>query len=54
MRRLGRLPEAPASLAVFNHAIVYVPGLDLWLDGTASFSGTRDLPAEDRGATCWW
>jgi tetratricopeptide (TPR) repeat protein len=51
MRHLGRLPEAPASLAVFNHAIVYVPDLDLWLDGTASFSGSRDLPDEDRGAT---
>jgi tetratricopeptide (TPR) repeat protein len=51
MRRLGRIPEQPASLAVFNHAIVYVPELDLWLDGTAAYSGTRDLPAEDRGAT---
>jgi tetratricopeptide (TPR) repeat protein len=51
MRRLGRLPEAPASLAVFNHAILYVPALDLWLDGTASYTGTRELPAEDRGAT---
>jgi transglutaminase-like putative cysteine protease len=51
MRRMGRLPEQPASLAVFNHAIVYVPELDLWLDGTASYSGTRDLPQEDRGAT---
>jgi cellulose synthase operon protein C len=51
MRRLGRLPEAPASLAVFNHAILYVPELDLWLDGTAAYSGSRDLPREDRGAT---
>jgi cellulose synthase operon protein C len=51
MRRLGRLPEAPASLAVFNHAILYVPELDLWLDGTAAYSGSGDLPAEDRGAT---
>jgi tetratricopeptide (TPR) repeat protein/transglutaminase-like putative cysteine protease len=51
MRRLGNLPEAPASLAVFNHAILYVPELELWLDGTASGSGSRELPAEDRGAT---
>jgi tetratricopeptide (TPR) repeat protein/transglutaminase-like putative cysteine protease len=51
MRRLGRMPETPASLAIFNHAIVYVPGLDLWLDGTAAYSGSRDLPGEDRGAT---
>ncbi len=51
MRRLGRVPEAPASLAIFNHAILYVPDLDLWLDGTASYSGSGDLPSEDRGAT---
>lgn len=51
MRRLGNLPPAPASLAVFNHAILYVPELDLWLDGTATGSGSRELPAEDRGAT---
>jgi tetratricopeptide (TPR) repeat protein/transglutaminase-like putative cysteine protease len=51
MRRLGRLPAEPASLAVFNHAILYVPSLDLYLDGTASYTGTRELPGEDRGAT---
>jgi tetratricopeptide (TPR) repeat protein/transglutaminase-like putative cysteine protease len=51
MKRLGRMPEKPASLAVFNHAILYVPRFDLWLDGTASYSGSRDLPGEDRGAT---
>ncbi len=51
MRRLGRVPEKPASLAVFNHAILYVPELDLWLDGTATGSGSRELPGEDRGAT---
>jgi tetratricopeptide (TPR) repeat protein len=51
MRRLGRMPAEPASLAVFNHAILHVPALDLWLDGTASYTGTGELPAEDRGAT---
>jgi hypothetical protein len=51
MKRLGRVAEAPASLAVFNHAILYVPDLDLWLDGTAAYSGSRDLPGEDRGAS---
>jgi hypothetical protein len=51
MRRLGSMPESPASLAIFNHAIAWVPDLDLWLDGTASHSGTGDLPGEDRGAT---
>jgi transglutaminase-like putative cysteine protease/tetratricopeptide (TPR) repeat protein len=51
MKRLGRVPERPASLAVFNHAILHVPGHDLWLDGTATYSGSADLPPEDRGAT---
>ena len=50
MRRLGRIPERPASLAVFNHAILYVPKYRMWLDGTASYSGSRELPGEDRGA----
>jgi tetratricopeptide (TPR) repeat protein len=50
-RRMGRIAEQPASLAVFNHAILYVPRHDLWLDGTAAYSGSHDLPAEDRGAT---
>ncbi len=49
-KRLGRIPDGPASLAVFNHAILYVPRYDLWLDGTAAYSGSRDLPGEDRGA----
>lgn len=50
MRHLGQIGEEPASLAVFNHAILYVPSLDLWLDGTAEWSGTRELPEADRGA----
>jgi transglutaminase-like putative cysteine protease len=51
MRRLGRMPERPASLAVFNHAILHVPAHRLWLDGTATWHGSRELPADDRGAT---
>jgi tetratricopeptide (TPR) repeat protein/transglutaminase-like putative cysteine protease len=50
MRNLGRIGAEPASLAVFNHAVLYVPSLDLYLDGTAEWSGTRELPAADRGA----
>lgn len=49
-RNLGHIGEAPASLAVFNHAILYVPGLDLFLDGTAEFSGASELPTGDEGA----
>jgi tetratricopeptide (TPR) repeat protein/transglutaminase-like putative cysteine protease len=51
MSHLGAIPEFPASLAVFNHAILRVPSLDLWLDGTAVHSGTGEVPGADRGAT---
>ena len=50
MKRLGGIDEAPASLAVFNHAILYVPGHKLFLDGTAEFHGSGELPGDDRGA----
>ncbi len=51
MRHLGRVGAEPASLAVFNHAIAYVPKFDLFLDGTAEDHGSRELPSEDRGAS---
>ncbi len=51
MRSLGAMPEQPASLSIFNHAILHVPRFDLWLDGTAGFHGTRELPGEDREAS---
>lgn len=50
MRSLGALTAEPASLAAFNHAIAYVPAMDLFLDGTAEFHGTKDLPSADRVA----
>ncbi len=50
MRSLGALTSEPASLAAFNHAIAYVPAMDLFLDGTAEFHGTKDLPSADRVA----
>jgi tetratricopeptide (TPR) repeat protein len=46
----GDVGAEPASLAVFDHAIAYVPSLDLYLDGTAEHTGTAELPAMDRGA----
>lgn len=49
-RRLGRVSEQASSISVFDHAIVYVPRHDLWLDGTAEYSGSRELPLEDQGA----
>jgi tetratricopeptide (TPR) repeat protein len=42
--------DQPASLAPFDHAIAYVPSLDLYLDGTAEGHGTGELPAMDRGS----
>jgi hypothetical protein len=50
MRHLGTLSPEVASLAAFNHAIAYVPKLDLYLDGTAEFHGSRELPSADRVA----
>jgi hypothetical protein len=47
-RRGGDLDPEPASLAPFDHAIVYVPKYDLFLDGTAEFSGADELPAQDQ------
>lgn len=49
-RDQGRIAPQPASLAVFNHAIAYVPSLDLFLDGTAEHSGMDELPGGDQGA----
>ncbi len=49
-RDLGRLDDTPATLWAFNHAIAYVPALDLYLDGTAESSGLRELPELDQGA----
>jgi len=48
-QRLGNIAAQPASASVFDHAIVYVPEFDLWLDGTAEFSRLRELPVEDQG-----
>jgi tetratricopeptide (TPR) repeat protein len=45
----GAIEATPASLAVFNHAICYVPELDLFLDGTAEYTGITELPYQDRG-----
>ncbi len=46
----GEVERNPASLAIFDHAIAYVPELDLYLDGTAEHGGSTELPSMDRGA----
>lgn len=48
----GEVHPYPASLRYFNHAIAYVPQFDLFLDGTAEFSGIRELPDMDQGGLC--
>jgi tetratricopeptide (TPR) repeat protein len=48
-RRAGLVDSQPASLAVFDHAITYVPRLDLYLDSTAEFAGVSELPSQDQG-----
>ncbi|MEM9068069.1 MAG: DUF3857 domain-containing protein [Myxococcota bacterium] len=50
-RRNGNINDLPASLAVFDHAIAYVPGLNLYIDGTAEHSGVTELPTMDQGVT---
>jgi len=49
-RDLGAVSDGPPNMHVFNHAITYVPSLDLYLDPTAEFNGTRQLPPMDQGA----
>jgi tetratricopeptide (TPR) repeat protein/transglutaminase-like putative cysteine protease len=46
----GEAPPEPPSYAFFDHAIAYVPKLDIFLDGTAEYTGMNELPAFDRGA----
>ncbi len=46
----GDIEPSPASMAPFDHMIAYVPSLDLYLDGTAEYTGSTVLPAMDRGA----
>lgn len=48
-RSLGDVTSGPASIALFNHAIVFIPKYELWLDGTAEYAG-RELPLDDQGA----
>lgn len=48
--RNGEIGDTPASLSAFDHAIAYVPELDLFLDGTSERSGIDELPVMDQGA----
>jgi hypothetical protein len=50
IRDLGLIDPAIPSVADFDHAIVYVPSLDRYLDGTAEYNGADELPAGDQRA----
>jgi hypothetical protein len=46
----GPLEEVPVSIALFDHALVYVPSEQLFLDPTVPFLGLNSLPWQDQGA----
>lgn len=46
----GRPPASPPNLFYFNHAIAYVPELDLYLDATAELAPLESLRWDDQGA----
>ena len=43
----GKIDTTLPNLHIFNHAILYVPEFDLYLDGTAESSGSNELPYMD-------
>lgn len=49
-RDLGLVSPAVPAVGDFDHAIVYVPALHLYLDGTAEYNGARELPSADQRA----
>ena len=49
-RMRGDYRSTLASFAPFDHAIAYVPSLNLYLDGTAEHTGIFELPKMDVGA----
>ncbi len=49
-RSNGDMNMDNANPYLFDHAIAYVPQFDLYLDGTAEFSGTNELPVMDQDA----
>jgi transglutaminase-like putative cysteine protease len=49
-RSAGEVDPAAYSLQLFNHALAYVPALDLFLDGTVDYAAPGELPPDDQGA----
>lgn len=49
-RRMGEIDSRAASITLFNHAVVFLPKWNMWLDGTADYFSSGELPVEDQGA----
>jgi cellulose synthase operon protein C len=49
-RSAGAMPEGAYSVQLFDHAMVFVPELNTYLDGTAESAVPGELPPNDRGA----
>jgi len=47
---LGRPELLPGSQSVFDHAIVHIPGENVYFDPTARYLGLDQLPWQDQGA----
>lgn len=50
-RPQGNVAPRPASFALFDHALVYLPGLDRFVDPTQDRSDPFALPPPDQGAS---
>lgn len=48
---LGPIAPQPASLAVFNHAMLYLPTLRAYTDPTSTYHAFGELPLADQDAT---
>ncbi len=49
-RSAGEVAGEAYSVQLFNHAVAYVPELNLYLDGTAEYAAPGELPPDDQGA----
>jgi hypothetical protein len=49
-RSAGEVAPEAYSVQLFNHAVAYVPALDLFLDGTVEYAAPGELPPDDQGA----
>lgn len=49
-RSAGDIAPDAYSVQLFNHAVAYVPALDLFLDGTVEYAAPGELPPDDQGA----